>query len=289
MTGGAGACTAALLLVGPGLAPEAGMLAGALQEAWPSMPPLHVVLPAGAAPAPGPGRTLVCSSSGWVRMLAEALDHLRAGNADLGRVFILIDDHCPLSRCDGARLEAIFRIAEAQGLPCVAFVTYDWPWERTEPDSRDERGRTMTWASRDVRTWEGEAFAAVPRDFFRYNQCQPSVWDAAYLRRLCGEALAQGVDDPWSFENELFDGQEAHFVSACRWPTVHHGFLASGRVNPEALGFRGSAGPALRALRAAIRARFVRERGLGALLGTWGSRPLRAARRLAGRALRRLS
>jgi hypothetical protein len=251
---------------------------------------MHVVLPPGTAARDlSPLRTLECANPGWISMLAEALHRLREAEPGLARVVTLLDDHCPLAPCDAPRLDTILRVAEAEALACISFVTYDWPWDHSDPASRDERGRTMTWPRRDVRILQGEAFAVVPMDFFRYNQCQPSVWDLGYLEDLCAQALARGLDDPWSFENELFARQRPHFVSAYRWPTVHHGFLASGRVNPAALFHPGKAGPEVKRLRAFIRGRFIRERGRAALLAERISGPAWVLRRAAGRLRRKLT
>lgn len=277
-----------LLQVGPGLAREAAMLARALHAAWPGGGRVYTVLPPAADPS-GLDSPILCSSSGWVSMLAESLDRLRAADPGLTHVFTLIDDHCPLTPCDPEALDRVLRAAREADLACVSCVTYAWPWDRSETASRDARGRTMTWSEIRIVHSGGTDFAEVPADFFRYNQCQPSLWRLDYLRGLCAEALDRGIDDPWTFEAELYPGQRPHFVSALSWPSVHHGFLAEGRVNPEALFLPAPPTGDLQALRRYLRRRFRHERGPFSLARERMNRAWHAARFALGRWRRRLA
>ena len=79
--------------------------------------------------------------------------------------------------------------------------------------------------------------ARVPLNFFRYFQLQPSFWDLDYLIEICREALEKQCFDPWSFESFSYAKPRQHYVSRYEWPSVHHGFLAQGKVNPEAIDF----------------------------------------------------
>src|SRR5262249_54824083 len=43
--------------------------------------------------------------------------------------------------------------------------------------------------------------------------------------------------DPCAFESLSYSKPRQHYVSRYAWPSVHHGFLAQGKVNPEAIDF----------------------------------------------------
>lgn len=110
----------------------------------------------------------------------------------------------------------------------------------------------MTWREARFREAGGRRFAIVPEDFFRYYQCQPALWDLDYLLAICDRALTLGIRDPWSFEALVPLAPPPHYISELSWPTVHHGFLASGKVNPEAALFMRPWGSASRDLEKAI-------------------------------------
>jgi hypothetical protein len=141
----------------------------------------------------------------------------------------------------------------------------------------------MTWKAIDILEVAGVRFARVPEDFFRYNQCQPALWDLEYCLSLCDRALELGIDDPWSFEAMRLSGQPQHYVADYPWPTVHHGFRAAGRVNPEAIFFARGEGPQLAALKQELLAEFTAERGPLGLTMERSVRLLRRFRSSAGR------
>ncbi|MBK8725006.1 MAG: hypothetical protein IPL96_02835 [Holophagaceae bacterium] len=251
---------AILLQVGPGLASKCELIADALGEAWPGHPPILLALPPGSAEFQD-RETIHCRDAGWVSMLRESLLYMKTRHPAVTHLLSLIDDHCPLRPCDGDRLASAIRSAVAEDMKCVAFVTYEWPWSRTAVNSVDERGRRVTWTKVDIRQVGGLKFARVPSDFFRYNQCQPALWDLDYCLSLCEQALALGIDDPWTFESHLFPGQPQHYVSDYRWPTVHHGFMATGQVNAEAVLYARGSTPAAHALGRALVEQFREARG----------------------------
>ena len=225
---------AVLVLFGPRLAPWHDLIMPSLDTLWSGHPPVFSVLPPGTAVAPGPG-VITGSQSGWVALLREALLALRARQPDCRYVFSFIEDHCPLHVVDAVRVARFLDDAMASDRACTSFVTYDWPWDKTAPDDRAADGRTMTWRERAIEDTPAGRVARVPDDFFRYNQCQPSLWNIDYYLSLCDQALAAGIDNPWAFEEAVFPRQAPHFIADYAWPSVHHGFMAQGVINPEAI------------------------------------------------------
>ena len=96
-------------------------------------------------------------------------------------------------------------------------------------------GLVRTWRKIEIANFSGNTFAVVPRDFFRYFQLQPTLWRLEYLERVCVAAIAAKKRDPWRFETLRFQDAEQHYISTYDWPTVHHGFLVQGSVNPAAV------------------------------------------------------
>jgi hypothetical protein len=158
----------------------------------------------------------------------------------------MLDDHCPLRSCDGGQIERVTAEATKHKLPAVSFVTYEWPWALTDATEYSD-GLVRTWRKIEVATFGCERFAIVPRRFFRYFQLQPTLWRVDYLEQVCAEALRLCITDPWRFEAMQLDGAEQHYISGYHWPTVHHGFLARGKINAEAIDFAmGSKGAGIR-------------------------------------------
>ncbi len=225
---------AVLILFGPKLSPLRQMIVEVSQASWDGHPSVYAAVPATEDLIPD-ARVIPCRLTGWVSMLREAIIALKHAQPDIRYVFSYIEDHCPLQRVDHSLLDRFVQLSMAQQFKCVSFVTYPWPWAQTAPNSVDEVGRTMTWKHVDTVEIEGCRFARVPPDFFRYNQCQPSLWDIDYYASLCDKALEQGIDNPWTFEATMFEHQPQHYIADYRWPSVHHGFMAQGAVNPEAI------------------------------------------------------
>lgn len=222
---------------------------------WPGHPPLYYALAAGRT-APYE-RTLPTKATAWTAVLLEGLASLREAGAS--RVFVLLEDHVPLWRCDAAVVEAVVRAAAAEDLAAVFFTKFDWPW----PTRAEE-----------VLTLGGQHLARMPADFRRYNQCQPAVWRLDHYASLLTEALRRGIEDPWAFERFSLPGQPPHYVSEYRWPSRHCGYRRRGRVYLRSLyAFELPAGRELRdallaerfpALAAQLR------RALGGLFWLWG-------------------
>lgn len=180
----------------------------------------------------------VCSFPGlsWVELLSAGLSRIREQGPQTTHVFHMLEDHCPLRSCAVERLERIFAISIRHNLVAVAFPTYSWPWNETEATIYPD-GLVRTWRSRETRDLDGELFAVVPRDFFRYFQVQPTLWHLDYLQEACAWALTQGVTDAWNFEAMRWSRAQPHYVSQYNWPTVHHGFLEQGELNANAIAY----------------------------------------------------
>jgi len=170
----------------------------------------------------------------WVELLSAGLNRIKQEMPQIKHVFHMLEDHCPLRACDGDRLERIFAIAARHDLVAVAFPTYSWPWHETETGEYAD-GLVRTWRRKDTRELDGELLAVVPQDFFRYFQVQPTLWRLDYLEAACAYAMAQGITDAWAFEAMRWPNAGRHYVSQYDWPTVHHGFLVQGKLNPAAI------------------------------------------------------
>ena len=209
----------------------------------------------------------------WVGMFLEGLLQLKKRHPDAKYVFHMLEDHCPLRACDSVKIRSICQLARRYELNAVAFPTYSWPWNETQDDIYPDdliRG----WRRIDVRQIGSERFAAVPRDFFRYFQVQPTIWNIDYLIQACGVALERGIRNVWQFEAMHWDGAAQHYVADYHWPTVHHGFLAAGKVNPSAITYMD------KAIGAELYVELIRDLiGVGSPMLYWG---WRASRGLAG-------
>ncbi|HEX4410973.1 MAG TPA: hypothetical protein VH206_19560 [Xanthobacteraceae bacterium] len=172
----------------------------------------------------------------WVELFQVGLEELVRRRPHTTHVFHMLEDHCPLRACDSERLERVFKIAVADEMTAVSFPTYAWPWNETDSTFFPD-GLVRTWRHQDIVTRNGESFAVVPRDFFRYFQVQPTLWRLDYLRAACAHAAAAGIKDPWSFEAMCWSDALQHYVSRYDWPTVHHGFLEQGRLNRAAVAY----------------------------------------------------
>lgn len=206
----------------------------ALDACWPAHPTVYFL---SDCDLPGiRSHTKIVDAVDWTAILLEGLMTVRREHPQLDYVFMVLDDHCPLRPCDTAAISAYLDIARARDLAAIAFPTYDWPWERTEnleyPD-----GLVRTWRCIEVELIEGRRMAVVPRDFFRYFQIQPAFWKIDYLIAACRAALADRITDPWRFEALRWVEAAPHYVAGYDWPSVHHGFIAQGKVNPAAIAY----------------------------------------------------
>ena len=197
--------------VSPGRESYCPLLARHLDALWPGHPPLHYALPAGRT-APYE-RIVPTGASTWTGVLLEGLSFLRRRGAT--RVFVLLEDHVPLWRCDAGAIDAVLRAAASADLSCVFFNKYDWPW----PASDDE-----------VLSIGGQRLARMPADYRFYNQCQPAVWKLDDYALLVEAAVRQGIEDPWSFEAFRLPDQPPHYVAPYRWPSRHCGYRRRGKV-----------------------------------------------------------
>jgi len=181
-------------------------------------------------------------------MLLLGLLRLREENPRLKHVFYMLDDHCPLRPCDTIAISAYLKIAQSHGLDVIWFPTFHWPWE----SGVIEYPRSLRV---DVDVIDGRRLAIVPREFFRYFAMQPAFWRLDYLVDACKAALERGIRDAWAFEAMQWEGAAQHYVADYNWPSVHHGFMAAGKINSTAISYMSrKAAPELHAqlLRAVI-------------------------------------
>jgi hypothetical protein len=185
----------------------------------------------------------------WVELFSAGLAQIKRERPWTRYVVHMLEDHCPLRRCDGERLGRIFEIATRNDMDAVSFPTYQWPWNQTDSTIFQD-GLVRTWRRKETLELDGELFAVVPPDFFRYFQVQPTLWRFDYLEAACAYATAQCITDAWTFEAMRWPNARRHLVSRCDWPSVHHGFLMQGRINPAAIVYldRKHAQPSHRAL-----------------------------------------
>jgi len=205
-----------------------------LDRCWPAHAPTYC-LTDGEAKL-GRGDTLAYPGASWTQILFNGLCEVKKRNPGLTHMLHVLDDHCPLRPCDETALEGYFELARRNDFATVAFPTYRWPWHETE-DKDYPDGLVRTWRKIETIIANGQKLAVVPRDFFRYFQVQPAFWRIEYLIAVCRHALDEGKHDAWGFEAMRWDGAARHYIADYNWPTVHHGFIASGKVNPEAIGF----------------------------------------------------
>ena len=203
----------------------------ALARNWPAHPLVRFLSDGGIDPG---ADVYIEAEPRFVPLLARGLARLRGEMPGVTHVFHMLEDHCPLRPCDASRLLAIFGICGRHDLAAMAFPTYPWPWSETE-DRAYADGLIRTWRKIDLVDFDGETFARVPKDFFRYFQVQPTLWSIDYLAEACSRAMAAGATDPWKFEALRMEGARQHYVSKLQWPTVHHGFLVQGTVNACAI------------------------------------------------------
>jgi len=176
------------------------------------------------------------STPSWTEMLLHGLLRLRTQHPEVKQVFHMLDDHCPLRACDTETISAYLETSRRHDLSVVSFPTYEWPWDRTESIEYPD-GLVRTWRRIEVEVIDGRQFAIVPYEFFRYFQVQPACWRINYLIEACKTALDRGIHDVWSFEAMRWDGACQHYVAAYEWPSVHHGFMAVGKINPAAISY----------------------------------------------------
>jgi hypothetical protein len=204
-----------------------------LDAFWPGHPPAIVFSDSNNLKK---GDVIAKSGTNWLNILLNGLLSVRKTRPEITHVFLLLDDHYPLRQCDPSLIAANFDAVTKNRLGCISFVTYQWPWTSTEQIDYPD-GMIRTWRTIEVVSLNGCEMARVPVNFFRYFQLQPSFWDLDYLIEICRVAVENRCFDPWSFESLSYGKSRQHYVSRYAWPSVHHGFLAHGKVNLEAIDF----------------------------------------------------
>jgi len=220
-----------LSTITPGRERYCPILAAHLDEMWPRHAPVFFALPAGRS-APYT-RAIPSAARTWTATLLNGLEYLRDAHG-AKHVFVLLEDHFPLWPCAEDVLHETFAIVEAEDLKCVFFTKYEWPWQSTR-HWIDEEGRVIGWRRIDVTRFRGHRMARMPLDFFRYNQCQPAIWNLDYYIGIVREAVRRGIGDPWKFEAYTMPEQAQHYVSEYRWPSWENGYLSSGRIDWRAV------------------------------------------------------
>jgi hypothetical protein len=219
----------------------------ALARSWPNHPCLRFVTDGGAAD----DDVLQASTGIYVPLMLEALSAIRTQFPKATHVLHMLEDHCPLRLCDVARIEQTAKLCLSSALASVSFITYEWPWSAREFELV-EYGNLYGLPRIDTVMMDGVRLGLIPMTFYRYFQVQPTVWRIDYLAKALTSASAEGIMDPWAFEQFKWDSVEQHYVSEYPWPTVHHGFLVKGSVNVSAFKFadRSTAKDLLRLMRA---------------------------------------
>lgn len=217
--------------VTPGREHYCALLAQQLHRMWAGHPPLYYALPAGrTASYPNVIHT---DARAWTSVLLAGLEHLR-DQLGATHVFMLLEDHVPLWPCDTGLLAKLSELAVAEDLPCLFFVKYRWPWDHTD-DRLDHEGRLLAWRQIDIVTLRGHRLARMPTEFFRYNQCQPAIWNLDYYIDLVGEAVQRGIEDPWKFEAYWRPNQPQHYVAEYPWSSRMSGYRRDGKIYLRAL------------------------------------------------------
>lgn len=189
----------------------------ALAEFWPQHPPLRFLTDGGAE---GPD-VIRGREHAFVPLMAEGVAAIRAEFPEATHIFHMLEDHCPLRPCDEERISAGFGAALAHALPSTAFVTYPWFW----------------YFANEMIEFGTDRLILMPKEYYRYFQLQPTLWRIDYLETILAASMRQEVTDPWAFEALRLPEAEQHYVSTYAWPTVHHGFLAQGRIHSRAIDF----------------------------------------------------
>lgn len=222
---------AVLGTVTPGRERYCPVLARHLDEMWPAHPPMYFALPAGRT-APY-ARLIQSGATAWTGTLLSGLLHLR-NVVEADYVFMLLEDHAPLWPCDAPVIERVFDVMQVEDFKCVFFPKYNWPWQSTD-NRLDEEKRIIGWRQIDVIEVHGHRFARMPKDFFRYNQCQPAIWYLDYYIEVVQEAIRKGIHDPWRFEAYIMPSQPQHYVSEYKWPSWPNGYLDRGMIDWRAI------------------------------------------------------
>jgi hypothetical protein len=225
------------------------MVRSAIDRFWADRPPVRFLTDGGVEHA---ADVYIEPEADFVPLLIRGLSRIRGEFPNATHIVHMLEDHCPLRECDADRISAVVSIAIDQDLAAVCFPTYRWPWNDTATAEYPD-GLVRTWRRVDTLDIAGEILGRVPRDFFRYFQIQPTVWRLKYLEDACAAAMAAGVLNPWEFEALQLPISEQHYVSEYNWPTVHHGFLVQGKINPASIDFVDSSA------NATIRHRLIKE------------------------------
>jgi hypothetical protein len=190
-------------------------------------------------------KVIQTSATTFTETLLQGLEELKK-KLRVRHVFVLLEDHVPLWPCDANKIQQILTVIEQEDLKCVFFTKFDWPWNITSY-RLDENGRVIGWRAIDIATFSSHRMARMPKDFFRYNQCQPAIWNIDYYMDVVSEACRRGIRDPWEFESYVMPGQPQHYVCEYKWPSWSNGYLDRGKVDwravrlmkmPEARGLR---------------------------------------------------
>jgi hypothetical protein len=204
----------------------------AIDRCWPTHPTVYFI---SDYPLPSITNQFFQRGASWTQVLLHGLSAVGERYPGLDYIFLMLDDHCPLQACDPSALTAYFDIVRRHQLAVVWFPTFEWPWKSphiAHPAVPARSGHRI-----EIEELGDRRFAVVPRDFFRYFSLQPACWDIQYLTSVCRTALDSAITDPWRFEQMAWDGARQHYVAEYNWPSVHHGFMAAGKLNPAAISY----------------------------------------------------
>jgi hypothetical protein len=210
----------------------------AIDRCWPEHPAICFI---SDCELPDVRKQICFPNACWTEITLRGLLATRKEHPGIKHVFYALDDHCPLRPCDTAAISTYLEIAQSHGLDVIWFPTFHWPWE----SGVIEYPRSLRV---EVDVIDGRRLAIVPREFFRYFAMQPAFWRLDYLVDACKAALERGIRDAWAFEAMQWEGTAQHYVAEYNWPSVHHGFIAAGKINHDAISYMsGSAAAELKA------------------------------------------
>lgn len=186
---------------------------------WPTHPPATVLTDGRLV-----GEGVYCRPGlSFVALLHAGLERLGARSPVPSHVYLMLEDLCPLWPVDMAYLARLEAAAVGGDLPAVHMLFKPrraWPRRDFAPTAERIGGVELyRWSDR-----------YVPK-----NALVATLWQRAALASLCKRMLDAGVSDPWTFEAAPNPASVAHRVATLRWPTVKHGFLRKGALNPRAV------------------------------------------------------
>jgi hypothetical protein len=225
-----------VIFVGPGRERYVDVLNKHVSLTWPDHPPVYFPVQSNTAFSNCKETNIInTNSDSFVGTVLEACKVLNQNKYKY--VIMLLEDHVPLQRVIEDKIQSLIYIAKNSSLDCIIMPMFDWPWASTT-EARDSLGRIIGWDKINTIAIGDQKLAVLPFDFFRYNACQPSIWNIHYLINIAEEALLKGSLTPWDFEEFTCSHQSQHYISDYKWPSAGvDGYLKRGRILWKAIRF----------------------------------------------------